>query len=582
MLSEGYPDTLSGGQYMNRQKILQMGAIFAIFAFLLSLGLAAEGKTGIGLFNTTTAAKEKISLNTGEPMSSIISNLTRPAEYKMTEEDIQRIPKVKGIVMSNGNTNSSEHEEAVLRSFLQAAEQFSGAGSGMDTYKIETFNLLTDPDFGDPNFLGRKKGMKVSIVSNTTPGVLENTYWGYLTDASAIAYAMYGSAAGRDTGYVTISYLMDEKISPYFQVSLTAKDAETLSGDWTEYTYLPLPAWSAVTIDASADVVPYENIDAALSASKGIDTLSSDAASSRGVIDEYQLYISKSDLTNLLGRYSNEMQNYIQLISGHSASSDFRAMAHASQEMITRAAEIEDEITQLPIPPHYRDAADDFLEGIRNYRYAGTYLWYGATFTEVESVKTGNTYVQKGFSNNNEALAALDMKTIEANLFALPSDEIFPDAKYIHECYKYQDSSETNDISTKFSSFSCTNIYTLVQDGTTERNVAGYGYKYIFPVVEFYHLGYRGSGSSRITTPATKDFTILYNGVDYTDLTPPRLDKTTRIDPIGYPYHSAKLDRKEKIEGVLVFLVPQDFDPTQAYLKLDLPNEVAIWHMVPR
>jgi hypothetical protein len=70
--------------------------------------------------------------------------------------------------------------------------------------------------------------------------------------------------------------------------------------------------------------------------------------------------------------------------------------------------------------------------------------------------------------------------------------------------------------------------------------------------------------------------------VDYTDLTPPRLDKTTRIDPIGYPYHSAKLDRKEKIEGVLVFLVPQDFDPTQAYLKLDLPNEVAIWHMVPR
>lgn len=569
---------------MNQQNLKQIGAVFAVIAVLIFLGLAAEGKGGIALFNNTP--NEQISSDAGEPITYIISNLTRPAEVEISAEDIQRIPKVEGTVLSNGNGNSSDYEEAVLNSFLKAAERFSGAGTGMETYKIETFDLLTDPDFADPDFLGREKGMKASIVYNSTPGVLENTYWGHLTDASVIAHEIYGSTAGGNTGYVTISYLTAGKQSPRFQVSLTAREAEAFSRDWTEDTYLPLPAWSAVTIDKSADVVPYENIDAAIPAPQGINSLSSDAAASGGIIDEYKLYISKDDLKDLLGRYSTEMQNHIQSISCYSADSDFHGMADASKEMINRAAEIEDEITQLPIPPQYADVADNFLEGMRNYQYAGTYFWYGAAFTEVEPVKRGNTYVQQGFSSNNDALAALDMETIETDLFEMPNGRIFPNAKYMYENYEYQDSSKRNDISAKLSSFSCTNMYTLMQDGNKERNVAGYGYKYIFPIVEFHHLGYRGSGSSRITTPTANDFTIVYNGEEYTDLTPSpyagrTLDETTYIDPIGYPYYSVKLDRKGEFEGVLVFLVPHDFDPAKAYLKLNLGSEEAVWHMVP-
>ena len=565
---------------MNQRKIIKIAIVFAAIASLIFLGLAAEGNVGITLFNNTVT-HEKISPNTGESIANILSNLTRPVTVAtITAEDIQRIPKVAGTVISSENTNSSEYEEAILHSFLKAAERFSGAGTRMVTYNIETFNLLKDPVFATPDFLGREKGVKVSIVYNTTPGVLENTYWGHLTDASAIAYEMFNGVAGKDTGYVTVSYRTDKTPSPRFQASLTAKKAEALRKDWTEDTYLSLPAWSPVTIDKSADVVPYENLETALFASQGIDSLSSDAASSNGVIDEYNLYISRDDLKGLLGRYSIEMQNYIYSVSGYSASSDFRGMAKASKEMINRAAEIEDEIVQLPIDPHYADVVDNFLEGIRNYRYAGTYFWYGAAFTEVEPVKTGNTYVQKGFSNNNEALAALDMNTIQTTLFELPKGELFPDAKYMRESYTYLDSGKRNDISAKFSSFSCTNMYTLMKDGKSERNVAGYGYKYIFPVVEFNHLGYRGSGSSRITTPAAKDFTIVYNGADYASLTPS--PSVGEIKQVGYPYYSVKLDRKGKFEGVLVFLVPHDFDPAKAYLKLNLGKEVAAWHMVER
>lgn len=569
---------------MDLRKIKQIGAIMAVIVVLIFLGLAVEGKTGIALFNNST--DEEISPDPGEPITYIISNLTRPAEVEITAEDIKRIPKIEGTVLSNGNGNSSKYEEAILDLFLQAAERFSGAGAGMDSYKIETFDLLTDPDFAEPSFLGRGKGVKASIVYNSSPGVLANTYWGHLTDASAIAYEIYGSPTGQDTGYVTVSYLIDGKQSPKFQVSLTAREAEALSRDWTEDVYLPLPAWSAVTMDPSADIVPYENIDTALPESEGINTLSSDAAESGGVIDEYRLYISKDDLKDLLGRYSTEMQNQIQLISGYSADSDFRGMADASKEMINRAIEIEAEIVELPISPQYADVADNFLEGIRNYQYAGTYFWYGAAFTEVDPVKTGNTYVQQGFSNNNDALEALDMETIETDVFDLPNGVIFPNAKYIYENYEYQDSSKRNDISAKLSSFSCTNMYTLMQDGTEEKNAAGYGYKYIFPVVEFHHLGYRGTGSSRITLPAANDFTIIFNGEEYSDLTPSPyvgriLDETTYIDPIGYPYYQVKLDRKGEFEGVLVFLVPNNFDPAKAYLKLDLGTEEAVWHMIP-
>ncbi len=570
---------------MEHHTIKRVVLIFALIAVFLFLGLASEGKIGIALFNNSSQTPEPP--KAGEPITYLISNLTRPAEVEITEDDIRRIPKIEGVVNSNGNSNSSEYEEAVLNSFLQIAEDFSGAGTGMETYKIETFDLLTDPDFADTIFLGRENGVKVSVVYNSSPDVLEDTNWGHLTDASAIAHDIYNSTAGSDTGYVTISYMFADKVSPRFQVSLTAEDAEAFNRDWTKDTYLPLSAWSTMTIDPSADIVPYENIDTALPAPRGIDSLFSDAVSSRSATNEYNLYLSKNDLKELLGRYSIEMQNQIQTISQYSTKSDFHGMADASKKLMSQAAEIEDEITKLPISPQFTDVADNFLEGIRDYQYAGSYLWYGAAFTEVDPIKTGNTYIEQGFSKNNDALEALDLEAIENDIFEMPNEKIFPDAKYIYENFEYQDSSKRNDISVKLSSFSSTNTYTLKQNDNTERNVAGYGYKYIFPVVEFHHLGYRGIGSSRITTPDADDFTIIYNGEEYKSITPSpyigrKLDQTTYIEPVGYPYYKMNLNRKEAYEGVLIFRVPHEFDPAKAYMTLDLGSEVAVWHMVPR
>ena len=303
--------------------------------------------------------------------------------------------------------------------------------------------------------------------------------------------------------------------------------------------------------------------------------------------NEYNLYLSKNDLKELFSKYSIEMQNYIQKISGYSTDSDFQGMADVSKQMGIRAAEIEDEMTQLPISPQYDDVANNFLEGMRNYQYASSYFWYGAAFTEVDPIKTGNTYVQQGFLKNNEALEALDIETIETTTFDLPNGKLFPDALYMYESYVYQDSKKINDISAKLSSYSQKNIYTVEQDGKIETNLAEYGYTYVFPVVELHHLGYRGGGSSLISTPEEKDFTVIFNGEEYPSITPSpyigsTLDKTTCMNKVGYPYYSVKLDRKEGFEGLLVFQVPNDFDPTKAYLKLNLANEEAIWHMVPR
>jgi hypothetical protein len=570
---------------MKQQKLKQIVLIFAVIAALLFLGLGYEGETGIALFNDTSHTE--ISSNSGEAITHIISNLTRPADAMITEEDIKRIPKVAGVVQSNGIGDSSEYEENVLNSFLQAAEQFSGAGKGMETYKIETFELLTDPDFAEPTFLGREKGVKASIVYSSSPGTLEDTNWGHLTDASAIAYEIFDNTPGPDTGYVTVSYMFSGETSPRFQVSLTAEDAETFSRDWTTDTYLPLPAWSAVTIDSSAGIVPYENIETALPAHKGIKSPSSNAAPSSDVTNEYNLYLSKNDLKELFSKYSFEMQNYIQKISGYSTDSDFRGMADVSKQMGIRATEIEEEIAQLPISPKYDDMANNFLEGMRNYQYASSYFWYGATFTEVDPIKTGNTYVQQGFLNNNEALEALDIETIETATFDLPNGKLFPNALYMHENYVYQDSKKINDISVKLSSYSRKNIYTLEQDGKIETNLAEYGYTYIFPVVESHHLGYRGGGSSLISTPEERDFTVIYNGEEYPSITPSpyidrSLDKSTCLGANLHPYYKVSLDRKEEFEGVLVFQVPNDFDPAKAYLKLNLAGEEAIWHMVPR
>ena len=569
---------------MKIQKIKQIVLIFAIVAVLLFLGLAYEGKAGIALFNNTS--QQETTPAADQPITYIISNLTRPAEVEITEEDIRRIPKVEGVIQTNGNGNSSEYEEIILETFLGTAEQLSGAGTKMGTYRIETFELLTDPDFADPLFLGKEKGVKVSIALNDTPSVMENTYWGYLIDASAIAHDIYHSTVGPATGYVTVSYTFEGKRSPQFQVSLNARDAEACMNQWTEDTYLPLAAWSAETVDSSADIVPYENLETAI-ASDNSDAFSTDARSTCRATEEYHLYVSKTDLKDLMSTYSVEMQDHIKTISDRSSESDFRGMADAANEMVSRTTEIEDEILELPINPQYCDVTDTFLEGLRHYHNAGTYFWYGATFTETEPIITGNTYVQQGFSKNNEALKAFDLKTITTDVMQVPSGDLYPDAIYMYENIVYSDKYKRNDISVKFSSLSSTNMYTLKQDGESEKNVAGYGYKYVFPVIEVHHMGYRGSGSSRITTPDADDFTILYNGEEYQSITPSpyvgrTLDVTTCVDPAGHPYYKMTLDRKEEVEGVLVFKVPYDFDLEKAYMILDLDDEDAVWHMVPR
>lgn len=569
---------------MKIQKIKQIVLIFAIIAVLLFFGLAYEGKAGIALFNNTS--QQESTPTADQPITYIVSNLTRPADVEITEEDIRRIPKVEGVIQTSGNGNSSEYEEIILETFLGTAEQLSGAGTKMGTYRIETFDLLTDPDFADPLYQGKEKGVKVSIALNGTPDVLENTHWGYLTDASAITHDIYQSSAGPDTGYVTVSYIFEGAQSPHFQVTLNAGDAEAYMNQWTEDTYLPLAAWSAETVGSSADIVPYEDLETAIS-NYNPDTLSTDASSTCSATEEYQLYVSKNDLKDLMSSYSVEMQNHIKTISDYSSDSDFHSMADAAKEMVSRATEIEDEILELPINPQYCDVTDTFLEGLRNYRNAGTYFWYGATFTETEPIITGNTYVQQGFSKNNEALKAFDLKTITTDLMEMPNGDLYPDAIYMYENFVYPDSYGRNDISVKFSSMSSTNMYTLKQDGEAEKNVAGYGYKYVFPVIEVHHMGYRGSGSSRITTPDADDFIILYNGEEYQSITPSpyvgrTLDTTTYVVPAGIPYYKMTLDRKEEVEGILVFKVPQDFDPAKAYMILDLDDEDAVWHMDPR
>ena len=93
---------------MNQRKIIKIAIVFAAIASLIFLGLAAEGNVGITLFNNTVT-HEKISPNTGESIANILSNLTRPVTVAtITAEDIQRIPKVAGTVISSENTNSSE------------------------------------------------------------------------------------------------------------------------------------------------------------------------------------------------------------------------------------------------------------------------------------------------------------------------------------------------------------------------------------------------------------------------------------------------------------------------------------------
>ncbi|MBT8507897.1 hypothetical protein AZH53_05650 [Methanomicrobiaceae archaeon CYW5] len=500
-----------------------------------------------------------------------IGNLTNPAGSEALREVPTR-PSIEGTVSASETESSFNYQKEILSAFIEASQTFEGAGKAMTSYEMTTYNLFTDPDLGNSAHLGRPYGAMATVVINGTPGMLENTLWGYEVDATAITRTVMTSDAGSDTGFVAVSFVTQDTGTPVFYALITAEELAAFDGRWGGGSYICQDDWTKLRYDDSFVGCGYEDPDERL-----IPEV--DPGISYEEFDKYGLYVQPSEIRDTIEKQTIALNGIVSRISEGALNNDFDLMKEASMQLMSEARSIKTEISALPVGPVYRDDIAEFIEGIDNYQYAGAMLWYGSAFTQPDAIRKGNDYLIAGIEHNNNALAGLDMRTINTALIDLPDEDIFPHALYLHDFYRFQDAKKVNDISMKITGVKGSTLYfTTNEDGEEEKVLAGYGYKYVLPVVEVTHYGYRGGGSSRITTPEPSKFTIIWNGEEYAAESP-----SGYLQPLGQAYTRQYLDRKETVEALLLFKVPASLNYEEAYLKVDLGSEgTPVWHLTER
>jgi hypothetical protein len=149
----------------------------------------------------------------------------------------------------------------------------------------------------------------------------------------------------------------------------------------------------------------------------------------------------------------------------------------------------------------------------------------------------------------------------------------FPDALQIGERFCYDDASGANS-----GSLIVVRVRTLQSFYTTglkpQKYTAKPGESFLLVAIKATHLGHKGDGTnSRLQTPRENAFTLHYSGETYRPMPAP--GPTNQ----GDSYSTSLLERHESRDGYLFFEVPEDFDPSHAYLEANIGKARPVWHL---
>jgi hypothetical protein len=465
-------------------------------------------------------------------------------------------------------TPDEEFETRVREIFINGSKEFRGAGTAMDSYQITIHDLITDKEIANPAYLERERGIKVTIVLKDSLDNLQDSLWGHETDATLLAKAFFTSEINEEIGFVAVTYKMQNSDEARASFKLDAADAGQFEGLWVNDAYIRKSDWSESSIDLSSGIAHYEK------PGRMIVLPDSEAVEPSGG-EDVPMY-GKDTLAQQMSDSTGTLIMITENIAEQSRENDYQEMSYLADALIDEARKSEENIASLPVSPELYEVKEQFINGLIEFQHAGSSYWYGATFIQSDEFEQGNHYVNVGLEEINDALTRMNLKTIETNAVNQPSDSPYPDAFALNERYMYQDAGKVNDISVKISKYEIRSGYYIEEEEGKQRVTPGFGYKFLTVVVWVTHLGFRGGGSELVLTPDPEDFTLIYGGEEYTDVTP-----TTFMQSVGEPYASVLLNRKEHVEGVLIFAVPESIKVAETYIRFDPGNgETPVWQLV--
>lgn len=115
--------------------------------------------------------------------------------------------------------------------------------------------------------------------------------------------------------------------------------------------------------------------------------------------------------------------------------------------LLNRYSAIAAHIDRLPLEPELEPAREEYLQGVREIRDAGSFLWRGAATLRAGDFRSAETAFMSGEEHINAAYRMLDMGGTGPDDRTLPPPDPYPEALSLGERYTCRDESGANNIS---------------------------------------------------------------------------------------------------------------------------------------
>ena len=439
---------------------------------------------------------------------------------------------------------------------------YNGPAAMAENFHVSVFKTTTDPLISNPSYLSHKYVVKYNITFEPDPSQekIKDTIWWYESDASRIVRNLMSSSISDDIA-VTLITFNDTEGNGTVSFVIEAEDLEKLKKYWdNDDKCISYFDWSDIVSDKE-DLVYYED------PSTVID-LPADVLSS-GITDDVDGLDIDENLKYDLRSQSYELMGAVDSIKRSVSARNIEETQKNSEELMELSREFSSGIINYSVDDDSKAVIDEYILGIRSLSKVGSHYWDKALLPDEIYNEDSIEDLQKGIEQINSALAGIgevgynpeEMQIVSSS--SIDYSDCFPAGAIFH----YKDAAKNNDISIKITNYYLKNKLLLNKGINIEYQEAGFGKRYIGVVVDIMHLGYRGKGSSQITTPDLGSFVLYYEGNAYTPVT-----VGNYIEDMGEVYSKTTLNRLERYESLLIFEIDKEdsFNPEKAYVEVDL------------
>lgn len=539
----------------NKEYLCLFFAVAIIIALIVSIMLVCGEDSGTETDNPSDELKNVAGIN--ETIRELVV-IKDKSDYNKAEVIASLESDFRKKVNVSADADSETLAEDIYLNLLNVLPTMSGVGKNPVYYNITLDQLPQNPAISMPEYLGRNYGLTINIECREQSGKITDTAWWYTRDATRIAKAIFDNKIGSKTGILGIVFNEPEKEKETCFI-LYAADAEQLRPYWDEEGgCIKFSDWSSVETGIN-NLVMYEDPSSSVSIPPGILS---------GPYSDYSA--GNTDADSLISESSKEILLLFDEVNRVVDEKNYDKIVSSSETLLSKCHLEREKFNSLYSYINKPAMAGRYIEILDLFSAAGSEYWYGAVYLDLNNFYAGNKYFMDGV----EMLDEFTETSGESFVLKGQVSEIVPSTVVNYQTLNtpvhYRDAGNSNDLSINAECYQLArNLY--LKDGNNVKTLKSkYGSIFVAVVVDVYHLGYRGGGTEKITTPSKNDFVLIYDGIEYKDITP-----NYYIRNIGETYQQKTLNRLEHYEANVIYEIEYDgeFNPDLASFKADLGND---------